>query len=439
MLRARYAISVSVLGISLGACYQPAEPACSHLCSPRGATDCFDGEEVACLPQDNGCLAVVKTGNVCEGGPDPACSGDPIQIGIEGLSQETLTRDVCQPLRAEAVQACEQQAAQAFGIPDSGRYRPTVRLLAARVGIDLESVPTSVVDELGEYKPFGGGFANHDAIFLDGKLLDVLRDVANFLATSGPLSQAQLYAGIDNIVLHHASVEGFPAPMLYPTHTLPAQVCGAADGFFFDMAGAILYHEFGHHWAYGCVDQWLMQGSAAGVLFPYPSKMEDDADIIAGALTRKAGHDLQRAQLTFDLLTFLFGARNWQYTSLAQAQSYEAQFTQTNPSYSPPARRHHLIAQGYELYDQSGSIPLPVTLQGCMGPDSDAIEIGFGCNGMSYLCGSLPGTLGGCCHGDPFSCPETHPFACPSEGLCYDTNTCGDGAEPCFMPGPCGP
>jgi hypothetical protein len=82
-------------------------------------------------------------------------------------------------------------------------------------------------------------------------------------------------------------------------------------------------------------------------------KSEDEADLVAGVLLRKAGLSLERAQFALDVLAFYgYNQSNpQQYSSILQIQqSFEAQFLPNSRSYSSIARRKQLLAQGYNLY-----------------------------------------------------------------------------------------
>src|SRR6476659_1627170 len=82
--------------------------------------------------------------------------------------------------------------------------------------------------------------------------------------------------------------------------------------------------------------------------FYYPSKVEDDADFISGALTKKTNHSLALAQRAYDIMTFEYLNRNMGVPSIVTVDtSWQVQFLTANQSYRPLAQRRITVATGY--------------------------------------------------------------------------------------------
>ncbi|HEX5312284.1 hypothetical protein [Aquabacterium sp.] len=235
-------------------------------------------------------------------------------------------------------------------IPD--RYSATLSRLASRTQIN--GLNAQVVNDLAcSPVPFGGGIAGADAVYLDGKLLDLMADIANGLAmkASGRLS-ASLSQIVDTAAAQQLSFANFcvpSAPLAFPDAMLtPAELDRSVE-IFTQLAGGILFHEFGHVWARHTLLQ-LRDSiiNPQGGFFAYTSATEDNADVISGVLSAKANHESTYPKMMIDLMTFAyFYRRSPGAVFFDQALTWQAQLQQMEPKHSSSAQRKMLIDLGF--------------------------------------------------------------------------------------------
>lgn len=250
----------------------------------------------------------------------------------------------------------DQQLANALGrYVISNRYASTLNRLATRAGISR--VQAAVVSDLAcTSVPFGGGVATDSLLALDGKLFDVLAEVANALALreTGRLV-APLEQIVDNAAARQINFANFCVasdPIAYPDSLLSAAEFDRSVEYFTQLAGGLFFHEFGHVWGWhtliGLRDRILFP---AGGIFSYTSAIEDNADITSGILSAKSGHDPAMPKLTYDLMAFTyFYRRNPGFVSFSNIQAWDTQYAQSAPTYSSLAVRKTLIDLGYSAW-----------------------------------------------------------------------------------------
>ncbi|MBZ4333521.1 hypothetical protein [Corallococcus sp. AS-1-12] len=359
--------------------------------------------------------------------PYPECAlTNPVEAGISGLSLTSATRDRCQVPTAYENDLCTSKDAQnsLASMPFTSVYQDLVNTLVNHASIGGNVV--RVVPDLMSLKPAGGGVTGHLIVVMDGKFFDILTEYTNYLAAHDTgLTTTGRVPAVNAIVASHNSIRGGAAPQsLFPTAALDSYARKRARHYLLDYAGAILAHEFGHFWAWGCVDQLRMQSASANGFYIYPAMVENDADFITGALTAKSGHDLTRAQEMIDLMAYYALQRQSPSASILDIEvSYDQQFRQQYPTYESLAGRKQLIAQGYNAYVASGRYSRP---QDPLPPVSPPAET-FTCNGKTYSCASVTG-VAGCCQltGDAVQCPKDKPRFCTFGGYCTADANCGN-------------
>ena len=198
-----------------------------------------------------------------------------------------------------------------------------------------------------------GGHAGHGYVALDGKLLDIMNEVANYQAKfeSGSTIDPLQFA-VDNIVAYHNNAAGHAVPVecCYPLGSLTDAERERSDEIWESMVGAIFYHEFGHYYLLFFLDRVRSSLDFTG-LVSYSSVSEDDADFIAGVLSAKAGHDPQWGQFTFDLMTYYIGQGMGQFpTFSAVTNNAVVQFGSSSNAYSPLAIRKVNFQRGYDAF-----------------------------------------------------------------------------------------
>lgn len=237
-----------------------------------------------------------------------------------------------------------------------GRYAQTLQRLRTRTGITGDD--TRVVSDLAcTAMPFGGGIAGDRVIVLDGKLLDVMAEVANGIALreSGRLAatDAQIVDAAAAAQLGFAFFCRAADPIAFPDAVLDSREFERAVEIFAQLAGGIYFHEFGHVWGWHALLRLRDQAFVQGRVFGYSSAIEDNADLTAGILSAKAGHDARWPRMMFDLMSFTFMYRRQPgWVGYADVQTWAAQFQQLSPTYSPLAQRKQWVDLGYAAWQQ---------------------------------------------------------------------------------------
>lgn len=366
------------------------------------------------------------------------CFGDPEILGAKALSQATIDRDICEGTTPKEDSICRLRDSQVPSLPSTQVWDHLIHDLRVTAGIAF-NVPISVTPDLVFATSIGGGLTGHTFVVVDGKFLDILAEYSTYLvlAETGQTGVSRVQA-IDAIVARHNSASGTNAQ---PTLFVQSSLAGTGDvqrveSYLRDFAGAILYHEYGHYWAWGCVDTLRATLPATNLLYFYPSKIEDDADLIAGVLSAKTGHSLARSQEMVDLMAYYTLNRFGMAQSFGQvAASYAGQFQQPNRMYQSLAGRKATIARGFGDYR-------PTVTNDCSGQTwSDASRCPDGhcthfppaatvyCTGSVQSCGAKTfhcptGWTGNCCPGGQFvPCPPGAPFPCLTIGTCVETSS----------------
>ncbi|SHM72928.1 hypothetical protein SAMN02787076_02042 [Rhizobacter sp. OV335] len=234
----------------------------------------------------------------------------------------------------------------------AGRYTNTFNRLAQRASIARVYVQVSS-DLACTAVPFGGGVAANTLMVLDGKMLDLMADVANGLAMreSGRTSLSLLQI-VDLAASQQMSFSRFcqaADPLAFPDASLTPGELDRSVELFTQMTGGTFFHEFGHIWNWHSLaklrEQIFVPG---GGLFTYTSVIEDNADIISGILNAKSGHAQSSAELAYDLMAFtVIYRRNPGGYSFGNTTSWQTQYQQTSPTYSSLATRKALLSSGF--------------------------------------------------------------------------------------------
>ncbi|MFA5936238.1 MAG: hypothetical protein WC787_05310 [Patescibacteria group bacterium] len=287
--------------------------------------------------------------------PPSQCVGDPEILGTQELAETTIDRDACEFPQQDEIAICQQQDQQGVNqIPYSDIFQPAIETLRNRAGIS-SSVPIYAVVDLQSIVSIGGGVTGHGLVLVDGKFLEILFEVASYIAMFNAGETADDYiTAYDSIVSYHNSYPG-QTMLLGMYYTESQAVMAETNELFYMLAGAILYHEYAHYWSWVCIDQLRAQLNGGGILNYWPSKFEDDADIIAGVLTGKAGHPVVYAMLTMDLMAFYYLQRQGYAQSFARIESDYNQYMQSSPNYSSLATRKNLIQRGWDDWAQYGN------------------------------------------------------------------------------------
>jgi hypothetical protein len=182
-----------------------------------------------------------------------------------------------------------------------------VNQLLDRVRISLR-VEVLVVEDFRlrpELEYLLGAATGHEVILLDGKLLDALLEYSTFLALyEEGLTGRDPVAAADEIVFFHNDLLGATTGgFTYPFFEMPLDIQLHAETIFLGFLGTILYHEFGHVWFYHTADALRELGSFRVVNEPLRYE-EDEADLVAGMLLRRADCDLALGVEAMDLWTF---------------------------------------------------------------------------------------------------------------------------------------
>lgn len=238
----------------------------------------------------------------------------------------------------------------------TSQYGRDLSRLRAAAGISL-AVPMQAVVDLQCAVPYGGGITGHNLITVDAKFFDVLKDYAAYLTLSEQGHTNEMRASaLARITLLHNS---FPCANLplnrFIYASIPSTNSASTQAKYDSMAGAILYHEFGHHWTWALLDGLRINNAywAFGVVpyYVYPAKSEDEADLIAGILTRKAGHNATLAMEMIDIMAlYVFHRQYGTYPDISNIQSIQLQYARMNQQYSALAARKALIQAGYNAY-----------------------------------------------------------------------------------------
>lgn len=239
----------------------------------------------------------------------------------------------------------------------TGRYQSTLNRLAERA--QIARVQVAVVSDLAcTAVPFGGGVAADRLLALDGKLLDLMAELANAIA----LRETGRISATDGQIVDAAAAQQLsfvrfclPAdPVAFPDAVLTPAEFDRSVEIFTQLVGGLFFHEFGHVWGWhtlaGLRDQIFFP---SGGFFRYTSAIEDNADLISGVLNAKSGHDASYPKLMYDLMAFTFFYRRAP-GSLAfdNVQTWQAQYQQAAPTYSSIAVRKSIIDLGYRGWQQ---------------------------------------------------------------------------------------
>jgi hypothetical protein len=208
-----------------------------------------------------------------------------------------------------------------------------------------------------------GGDTQHNFVILDGKFLEISSDYSTWISTQEAQkrvpSEAERTAAIDSIVIAHMSMIQ-PVPPLYGNPgNLPPDILSKWTDHFKSMAGAIMYHEYGHYWGWALLSGTIRKHQQVSALALHPSGYEDQADLISGMLSKKAGHNPNDGMLMFDLMTY------YGLYKLGLAQSFSQvtnstvlQYTSLNAAYSPISARKNTFGIGYTSFGASTSAVL---------------------------------------------------------------------------------
>ena len=205
---------------------------------------------------------------------------------------------------------------------------------------------------------FGGGMAGHDVMFLDGKYLAILAELATWrarfelgLATQGS------FDAINQIVAAHNQDPGLsPDGIIYRRSQQAAAVASLAQQWERWYSAPMILHEFGHIYGW---HELLHLRAMGGVVFLFPSETEDQADRIAGMLMAKAGVPYEAAIDAYDVLFFYLAQRQSPFVQIQNILSFSFQNTSQTPTYSPPATRKSLIEWGYREMEAELGVSVP--------------------------------------------------------------------------------
>ncbi len=428
------------------ACQPDASTVC--LCTTPCAwnPDCSNG--AVCEPKRQGSLCVPSAWSPTNGTPtipgNAVCSGPAPSIALLGLAQREVARDRCQnatPAQASAcVQRIDAQFASRFELTND--WDCEFQRLQARAGISVAVQFQGAVDLMATLG-VGGGVAGHELIVIDGKLLEVLDEVAVYLTFSERgLTTLDLPTAINRIVAAHMSVRLARVPRTIFTAPLSPALATRVEEHFDSLAGAFVFHEFGHHWSWICLDQLLQQWAMQRGFFVYPAKIEDDADFISGILNRKAGNTLSDVQLAYDVLALLGVVHQGQPPNfLGVALDYQRQFLTQSPSYSPLAVRKDNVRRGFELGASAPSFNRATPLRECLLRTCPRPLRTYSCGLQQFACLNA-NAVAGCCSGGfaSYECPASAPIACLGSNRCVPAgmplpSDCGGScdlrAQPC--------
>jgi hypothetical protein len=301
----------------------------------------------------------------CGGGGGAGSSSNnpvesPEQAMARALAGPTVSRDasIPAPLPSEEATLYQQDAVAAGSVGGMllpGRYATTIGVLVQRAGLNLQSMQVYVAADLSCGTGIAGGFAGYAQLVLDGKLLDVLGDVANYMALlrSGRAT-ASLDAVMDTIVYAHA---GRPCmandPLVVPFSALSPAELSDADSIFYQLAGGIFFHEFGHLWSSDALTSLRANyvPGLAYMLMYYPTASEDRADVTSGILSAKSNHSLANAQLWLDVAPYLWLVqRGYPVLSYADKATTLAYVAQIDSTHSSPVVRQRTMARGFNAW-----------------------------------------------------------------------------------------
>jgi hypothetical protein len=237
----------------------------------------------------------------------------------------------------------------------SGRFSKTLERLRTRA--QIQSWKIAVLSDIAcNGSSIGGGAAADSQIVLDGKQLDLEADIANGLALreAGKLSMS-IPQIVDLAAAKQLSFAAFckpTEPSAFPDAGLTTAEQDRAVEIFAQLAGGIVYHEFGHVWGWHSLNKIREQVLAPqNGLFRFSSATEDNADITAGILSAKAGHDQFFAQMAYDLMAFTYNYRRAPGSvSFVDTISWESQYNKSAANYSSLALRKTLVVLGYSAW-----------------------------------------------------------------------------------------
>lgn len=230
-------------------------------------------------------------------------------------------------------------------------FRPPVgSTILSNAGVS-ELAPLFVEDDLRlnqVLNSIGGGHAGHTYFSIDGKFVDILSEIANWVYYR---DNGQLAPGYENIDLAIDAIMSCHLPSIGRVNACTFPYTENASYIYESLYAAIVYHEFAHYFLMHVVDM-----QRANLFYDtstlFTSIQEDDADFIAGALQAKAGYDLVLGQDMFDMMTLYSMLKSGifiTYTGLNQ--NFQLQFTSNSPAYSPLSVRKQNFARGYRSFN----------------------------------------------------------------------------------------
>lgn len=279
-------------------------------------------------------------------GSGQSCQDNPEEVGTAELGESAVSRDACEFATQNEIAWCESQDGLLASFPKTPIWNGAIGRLKQQAGID-DAVEIDVVPDLQTLVSAGGGATGTGLVVVDGKFLDILFEYAHYvaMAENGETSDPVISA-LDGIVAYHDALSGQNVPPGYYAAQSP-EAQDAAVAHFDSFAGAILYHEFGHYWSWACIDSVRFQYAVGTGIYYWPSKVEDDADLISGVLSAKAGHAQADAIAMIDLMAFYTLYRQRYVQSFADVEAAYIQYVQMAQNYSSLAGRKQLIQQGY--------------------------------------------------------------------------------------------
>ncbi len=295
------------------------------------------------------------------GSPSPSAGSAGVEVDLarrlqtQGLEKNPQYWPVVTPLINEplALLQMDQQLLQGTSATIvARRYESSLVELVRRANIARAFVYVSS-DLACTSSPFGGGVAADTVIVIDGKMLDLMADVANGLAMreSGRLSLT-IPQVVDLAAAQQMSFSRFCTttnPLAFPDARLSSQEFNRSVEMFTQFLGGVFFHEFGHTWNWHSLFKLRENAFVPGGGFSsYTSAVEDNADLIAGVLSAKAGHDPALVKMSFDLMAFsYFYRRSPGSYSFNNTTSWQSQYSQTSPNYSSLAARKSLLDAGF--------------------------------------------------------------------------------------------
>jgi hypothetical protein len=206
-----------------------------------------------------------------------------------------------------------------------------------------------------------GGTAGLNAIYLDGKYLDILQDFSNYLALHD-LSPIHPLGSMDGLIIELLVEYHFSSPLKvqykYPVESLNSEQAQSSIDIFNGISSFILYHEFSHLYFYHAVSNFQLIENAVNQMLSnkkishisFTSENEDLADLFAGMLLKRSQNSIVHANIGLDVMTYI----GYFLTSDIEKFEYiyDESFIQNNSSelYSNLTLRRGLVLFGYNSY-----------------------------------------------------------------------------------------